>query len=92
MVWVDHVFIGSLGYAYLLHARQDVPVCVLTRGVWVSAACDRFPLGWCIDAVSPPSLGTSSAVSIPPSRLKLPLEVSSCSIVKAGAFIPAHSP
>ena len=43
-------------------------------------------------AVTLPSLGNSSAVAIQPSRLKLPREVSSRSIVKAGAFIPAHSP
>ena len=51
-----------------------------------------FLLTGFVAAVEPPSLDTSSDVSIRPSRLQLPRDVSSRSLVKAGAFIPAHSP
>ncbi|CAM9110960.1 unnamed protein product, partial [Laminaria digitata] len=43
-------------------------------------------------AVTPPDLGISSAVSIRPSRLQLPHEVSSRSRVKAGGLTSAHAP
>ena len=42
--------------------------------------------------VPPPSLDASSAISIRPSKLQLPRQVSSRNKVKAGGVNPAHAP